>query len=86
MVHRGNATFNPVLPDNLGAFTLPVTIVSCTSVKQQIHHNQHKKGGFIGDLHIFLLEDLKLLSWLSYLGCHSKDTEITTDGTDRTSK
>lgn len=38
------------------------------------------------DLRIFLLEDLKLLFCLSYLGRCWKDTEIIREGIDRKSK
>lgn len=52
------------------------------------NHKQHEKGDCRGegDLFIFLLEDLKRLSYLSYLGCCWKDTEIIREGTDKESK
>lgn len=90
LVHTVNVTLNPVPTDSLEAFTVPVTLVfSCTHLEKNKSQPTPKKGGCCmeeDDLCIFLLEDLKLPSCLSYLGHCWKDTQVIREETERKSK
>lgn len=81
-----NPTLHPVPTGSLEALTLWLSFPALTC--KTSNHKQHEKGDCRGegDLFIFLLEDLKRLSYLSYLGCCWKDTEIIREGTDKESK